>query len=133
MNGAGRLMDFIQNVKMSDDIKAPIWREGKKLGSGLVPYTMFLRQFDDVGQEEVLTEKYGLVNADDFRKLNIEFKSMVQKFVPGFENDLFFDVDWLGDEVPKFGVVSSMEEHPINKEAIALGVELVDEREEISI
>ena len=39
---------------------------------------------------------------------------MVQKFVPGFENDLYFDYDWLGDEVPKFGVVSSMEEHPIN-------------------
>ncbi len=58
MNGAGRLMDFIQNIKMSDDIKDPIWREGKKLGSGLVPYTMFLKQFDDVGQEEVLTEKY---------------------------------------------------------------------------
>ena len=128
MNGAGRLMDFIQNVKMSDDIKDPIWREGKKLGSGLVPYTMFLRQFDDVGQEEVLTEKYGLVNADDFRKLNIEFKSMVQKFVPGFENDLYFDVDWLGDEVPKFGVVSSMEEHPINKEAIALGYQPIPVR-----
>lgn len=121
MNGAGRLMDFIQNIKMSDDWKEPIWNEGKKLGSGLVPYTMFLKQFDDVGQEEVLTEKYGLTNADDFRKLNIEFKSMVQKFVPGFENDLFFDYDWLGDEVPKFTVVSSPEEHPINKEAIAVG------------
>ncbi len=40
-----------------------------------------------------------------FRKLNIDFLSMLQKFVPGFENDLHLDYDWLGAEVPKFSVI----------------------------
>ena len=31
MNGAGRLMDFVQNMKMSDDKITPLQREGKKL------------------------------------------------------------------------------------------------------
>ena len=45
---------------------------------------------------------------------------MVQKFIPGFENDLYVDRDWLGDPVPKFSVISSMSENPINKVAAEL-------------
>jgi len=121
MNGTGRLMDFVQNMKMSDDKKGPLLKEGNKLLSNLVPYTKFLSQFEDLGSKEIETEKYGLVNADDFRKLNFEFKSMVQKNIPGFENNLPLQKDWLGDENPKFSVISSMEEHPANIEAIRIG------------
>ena len=121
MNGSARLMDFIQNMRMSDDKVDPALREGKKILSGLVPFAMFLNQFEDLGSKEIASEKYGVVNADDFQKLNLEFKSMVQKMVPGFENDLYFNYDWLGDEAPKFSVLSSIEEDPINKEAIAIG------------
>ena len=71
--------------------------------------------------QKVETEKYGLVNADDFRKLNMEFKSMVQKNIPGFENDLYLDRDWLGDVVAKFSVISSYTEDPVNIEAAKIG------------
>ena len=46
---------------------------------------------------------------------------MIQKNIPGFENDLFLDRDWLGLPVPKFGVLSSMTEHPANVEAAKIG------------
>jgi hypothetical protein len=46
---------------------------------------------------------------------------MVQKNIPGFENDLYLDRDWLGLPVPKFNVLSSMEEHPVNIEAAKIG------------
>ena len=77
--------------------------------SGLVPFTTFLSQFEDLGKLMTNeTESYKISNKDDFRKLNIEFKSMIQKMIPGFENDLYVDRDWLGDPVPKFSVISSM-------------------------
>ena len=108
MNGAGRLADFYQNLKMSSDKTEPLKYEGKKMLSGLVPFTTFLSQFEDLGKAETNEyESYGISNADDFRKLNIEFKSMIQKMIPGFENDLYFDRDWLGDIVPKFSIISS--------------------------
>ena len=132
MNGAGRLMDFVQNMKLSDDKKGPLLKEGKKLLSNLTPYTKFLSQFEDLGSKEIETEKYGLVNADDFRKLNFEFKSMVQKNIPGFENNLFLQKDWLGDEVPKFSVLSSPEEHPINEEARRIGYKPIPVRKKYS-
>jgi len=132
MNGTGRLVDFIQNMKMSDDKLDPTIREGKKLLSNLVPFSKFLSQFEDVGQKEVLTEKYGLVNADDLKKLNFEFKSMVQKNIPGFENDLILEKDWLGDVVPKHSVISSMEEHPINIEAIRIGYKPIPVRKKFA-
>ena len=46
---------------------------------------------------------------------------MLQKFIPGFENDLKFKTDWLGDEVMKFGMFTDMEEHAVNKEARTIG------------
>ena len=120
MNGAGRLMDLIQNIKYANDKTIPLQNEAKRIVSGLVPYTTFLAQFEDLGSDEIETEGYKIANKDDFRKLNIEFKSMVQKFIPGFENDLYVDRDWLGDPVPKFSVISSMSENPINKVAAEL-------------
>jgi len=121
LNGAGRLTDLVSHMKMSNDPKEVLALEGKKIISGLVPFTMLLSYFDDLGSEEINTENYGLVNRDDFRKLNIEFKSMVQKNIPGFENDLYLDKDWLALPVPKFSVLSSMEEHPVNIEAAKIG------------
>mgnify|MGYP003346972595 CR=1 FL=1 len=64
MNGAGRLMDFIQNLKYSDNIMEPIKTEGKRLLSGLVPYTTFLSQFEDLGSDVIETEGYKISNKD---------------------------------------------------------------------
>jgi len=121
LNGAGRLTDLVSNMKMSNKPSEVFVKEGKKIISGMVPFTMLLSYFDDLGSEKIETENYGLVNRDDFRKLNIEFKSMVQKNIPGFENDLYLDKDWLAMPVPKFNVLSSMEEHPVNIEAAKIG------------
>ena len=117
LNGAGRLSDLVSNMKMSSNKSEVVAREGKKIISGMIPGAMLLSYFDDFASEKIETENYGLVNKDDFRKLNIEFKSMIQKNIPGLENELFLDRDWLGLPVPKFGFVSSMEEHPVNIEA----------------
>jgi len=134
MNGAGRLADFYQNLKMSSDKTEPLKYEGKKMLSGLVPFTTFLSQFEDLGKAETKEyESYGISNADDFRKLNIEFKSMIQKMIPGFENDLYFDRDWLGDIVPKFSIISTINESKINKEAIEIGYKPIPVRKKIAI
>ena len=121
LNGAGRLSDLVSHMKMATDKSEVALREGKKILSGLVPFGMLLSQFEDLGSKKIETEKYGLVNADDFRKLNMEFKSMVQKNIPGFENDLYLDRDWLGDVVRKFSVISSYTEDPVNIEAAKIG------------
>ena len=121
MQGAARLIDVISMMRMSNTGSDIAFKEFKKLTTGLVQYTTFLKQFDDYGQEKVDSEKWGLRNADDFAKLNLEFKSMLQKFIPGFENDLKFKTDWLGDEVMKFGMLTDMEEHAVNKEARTIG------------
>ena len=121
LNGAGRLSDLTSHMKMSNDKSEVALREGKKILSGLVPWSMLLSQFEDLSSKKIETEKYGLVNADDFRKLNMEFKSMVQKNIPGFENDLYLDRDWLGDPVRKFAVISSFTEDPVNIEAAKIG------------
>jgi len=92
-----------------------------------------LSYFDDLGSEKIETENYGLVNRDDFRKLNIEFKSMIQKNIPGLENDLYLDKDWLAMPVPKFGVVSSMEEHPVNVEAAKIGYNPIKPRKKMAV
>ena len=121
MQGAARLIDVIAMMRMSNTGSDIAFREFKKLTSGLAQYTVFLNQFNDFGQEKVDSEKWGLRNADDFAKLNLDFKSMLQKFIPGFENDLKFKTDWLGDEVMKFGMLTDMEEHAVNKEARKIG------------
>ena len=121
MQGAARLVDVIAMMRMSNTGSDIAFREFKKLTSGLAQYTVFLNQFNDFGQEKVDSEKWGLRNADDFAKLNLDFKSMLQKFIPGFENDLKFKTDWLGDEVMKFGMLTDMEEHAVNKEARKIG------------
>ena len=121
LNGAGRLSDLTSHMKMATDKGEVALREGKKILSGLVPWGMLLSQFEDLSSKKIETEKYGLVNADDFRKLNMEFKSMVQKNIPGFENDLYLDRDWLGDPVRKFAVISSFTEDPVNIEADKIG------------
>ena len=42
---------------------------------------------------------------------------MILRNVPGFENDLELDYDWLGDEKEKFGLITTIKEHPVNVEA----------------
>jgi len=134
MNGAARLADLYQNMKMSDNKLEPLQYEGKKLLSNLVPFQMILSQFEDLGQKKTNEfEKYGITNADDFRKLNIEFKSMVQKNIPGFENDLPLDRDWLGDVVPKFSIISSISEDDVNKEAREIGYKPIPVRKKLPV
>lgn len=134
MNGAGRLADFYQNMKMSSDKTEVLAYEGKKLLSGLVPFQTILAQFEDLGKAETNEfESYGISNADDFRKLNFEFKSMIQKNIPGFENDLYFDRDWLGDVVPKFSVISTINESEINKEAQKIGYQPTPVRKKLEV
>jgi hypothetical protein len=133
LNGAGRLADLTSNMKMSNTKSEVVIREGKKIISGLVPFSMLLSYFDDLGSEKIETENYGLVNRDDFRKLNIEFKSMIQKNIPGLENDLYLDKDWLAMPVPKFGVISSMEEHPVNIEAAEIGYSPIKPRKKMAV
>ena len=133
LNGAGRLSDLVSNMKMSDNPSEVIWKEGKKIVSGLVPFQTLLNQFEDFGSDKVETNNYGIANADDFRKLNFEFKSMIQKNIPGFENDLYFDRDWLGQESPKFSVISSMTEDPINKEARMIGYQPIKLRQKYPV
>ena len=133
LNGAGRLTDLVSNMKMSNTKSEVIAKEGKRIISGMTPYSMLLSYFDDLGSEKIQTENYGLVNKDDFRKLNFEFKSMIQKYIPGLENELFIDRDWLGLAVPKFGFVSSMEEHPVNVEAAKVGYSPIKPRKKMMV
>jgi len=117
MQGTSRLLDLINSLKMSNNAWEPALREFKKMGAGLVPYTMFLKQFNDLSQEKTDSLKWGLTNTDDFKKLNMEFMSYVLRNIPGLENNLHLDHDWLGDEVQKFGVLTSIKSHPVNEEA----------------
>ena len=115
--GTSRLVDMISHLKMSKDKGQVVKEYGKKMGASVFPFQVFLNQFEDIGQEKVKTEKFGIVNRDDFQKLNLEFKSMIQKNFPGFENDLPLRRDWLGDPEMKFSVFSTYTEDPINIEA----------------
>jgi len=133
MQGAARLIDAIAMMRMGNTGWGVAEREAKKLVSGLVPYTTFLNQFNDLGQAKKETEKWGLRNVDDFAKLNLEFKSIVQKNIPGFENNLRLKTDWLGDEVQKFGMITDIEEHPINKEARKINYNPTKVRKKISV
>ena len=121
LTSTGRLMDLIQSAKLSSSPGEVVIQEGKKIITNVVGFGTLLNQFEDLGSNKIQTSNYGLVNEDDFRKLNFEFKSMLQKNIPGFENDLYLDLDWLGEPIPKFSVMSSMTEHPVNKEAIKIG------------
>jgi len=58
---------------------------------------------------------------------------MIRKNIPGLENDLFIDRDWLGLAVPKFGFVSSMEEHPVNVEAAKVGYSPIKPRKKMMV
>ena len=116
MQGTARLIDVYTSMKMSDN-KAPIvMKEFKKMMAGQVPYTTFLKQFNDLGSEKVDSEKWGLVNKDDFNKLNLSFLEMIKKQIPGAENDLEVATDFLGDEVMKQGMVSGIKVHPLINE-----------------
>ena len=116
MQGTARLVDVYTSMKMSND-KFPIAeKEFKKLMAGQVPYSTFLNQFNDLGSEKVDSEKWGLVDKDDFNKLNISFLEMIKKKIPGAENDLPIAVDFLGDEVMKQGMISGIKVHPLVKE-----------------
>ena len=117
MQGTSRLIDLISKIKMSKDVAQPIKEEAKKVGSTFVPYQFLLKQFNDLGQAETDSKKWGLRNTDDFKKLAFEFKSFIQRNIPGFENDLELDYDWLGDEIEKFGPITTIKEHPVNAEA----------------
>lgn len=131
--GSSKLIDMISHLKMSEDKDMVLKEYGKKMVASSTPFMTFLNQFEDLGKEEIETEKYGIVNKDDFVKLNIEFKDMIQKNFPGFENDLPLDVDWLGDPRPKFSVLSSYTEDPINIEAAIIGYEPRPPRKKIQI
>lgn len=117
MQGTSRLLDLISKIRMSKDVVKPITEELKRTGSTFVPYQFLLKQFNDLGQAETDSKKWGLRNTDDFRKLAFEFKSLIQRNIPGFENDLELDHDWLGDELEKFGPLTTIKEHPVNAEA----------------
>jgi len=117
MQGTSRLIDVISRIKMSKNIAEPIGKEFKKVGSTFVPFQFLLKQFNDLGQAETDSKKWGLRDTDDFRKLGFEFWSFIQRNIPGFENDLELDHDWLGDEMEKFGPITTIKEHPVNAEA----------------
>ena len=117
MQGTSRLLDVISRIKMSKDVAEPIGEEFKKVGSTFVPFQFLLKQFNDLGQAETDSKKWGLRNTDDFKKLAFELWSFVQRNIPGFENDLELDHDWLGDEIEKFGPITTIKEHPVNAEA----------------
>ena len=121
MQGAANLVDLISNMRMSNTASEVAGRELKNIGSRMVPGTMFLKQFNDLARDKKQYEKWGLRNTDDFSKLAIEFKSLIQKFIPGLENDLYLKRDWLGDLVQKFGMLTDIEERAANKEAKAIG------------
>ena len=131
--GTSRLVDMISHLKMSKDKDLVAKEYGKKMGASVFPFQTFLNQFEDLGEAEVKSEKYGIINRDDFVKLNIEFKDMIQKNFPGFENDLPLNRDWLGDERFKFSVMSSYTEDPINAEAAKIGYFPTPVRKRISI
>ena len=131
--GTSRLVDMISHLKMSKDKDLVAKEYGKKMGASVFPFQTFLNQFEDLGEAEVKSEKYGIINRDDFVKLNIEFKDMIQKNFPGFENDLPLNRDWLGDERMKFSVMSSYTEDPINAEAAKIGYFPTPVRKRISI
>ena len=116
MQGTARLIDVYTSMKMSKN-KAPIaFKEFKKMMAGQIPYSTFLKQFNDLGSEKVDSEKWGLVNKDDFNKLNLSFVEMIKKQIPGAENDLEVSTDFLGDEVMKQGMFSGIKVHPLIKE-----------------
>ena len=131
--GSSRLIDMISHLKMSKDKDLVAKEYGKKMGASVFPFQTFLNQFEDLGDEEIKSEKYGIINRDDFVKLNIEFKDMIQKNFPGFENDLPLNRDWLGDERMKFSVFSSYTEDPINVEAAKIGYYPTPVRKKIQI
>ena len=116
MQGTARLIDIYTSMKMSNNDGPIVIKEFKKLMAGQVPYTTFLNQFNDLGSEKVDSEKWGLVNKDDFNKLNLSFIEMIKKKIPGAENDLPIQVDFLGDEVMKQGMLSGIKVHPLVKE-----------------
>jgi len=79
MQGTARLVDVYTSIKMSDNDGPIVMKEFKKMMAGQVPYTTFLNQFNDLGSEKVDSEKWGLVNKDDFNKLNLSFIEMIKK------------------------------------------------------
>jgi hypothetical protein len=116
MQGTAQLVDVYTSIKMSDNDGPIIFKEFKKMMAGQVPYSTFLNQFNDLGSEKVDSEKWGLVNKDDFNKLNLSFIEMIKKKIPGVENDLPVQTDFLGDEVMKQGMLSGIKVHPLIKE-----------------
>jgi len=116
MQGTATLIDLYTSMKMSDNNGPIIMKQFKKMMAGQVPYSTFLKQFNDVGSEKVDSEKWGLVNKDDFNKLNLSFVEMIKKSIPGAENDLEVATDFLGDEVMKQGMLSGIKVHPLINE-----------------
>ena len=116
MQGTARLVDVYTSMKMSNDKFSIAEKEFKKLMAGQIQYSTFLNQFNDLGSEKVDSEKWGLVDKDDFNKLNVSFLEMIKKKIPGAENDLPIAVDFLGDEVMKQGMISGIKVHPLVKE-----------------
>ena len=116
MQGAARLIDVYTSIKMSKNKGTIAFKEIKKLMAGQVQYTQFLSQFNDLGSKKFNSEKWGLVNLDDFKKLNLTFIEMIKSKIPGLENDLPVATDFLGDEVQKYGMFSGMKTHPLVNE-----------------
>jgi len=116
MQGTARLIDVYTSIKMSNNGFDIAKKEAKKLMAGQVPYSTFLNQFNDLGSEKVDTEKWGIVNKDDFKKLNLSFIEMIKSKIPGAENDLKVSTDFLGDPVQKHGMISGIKTHPLIKE-----------------
>ena len=133
MQGTARLIDVYTSIKMSNNGFDIAKKEAKKLMSGQIPYSTFLNQFNDLGSEKVESDKWGFVNKDDFKKLNLSFIEMIKSKIPGAENDLKVSTDFLGDEVQKHGMISGIKTHPIIKEYKDLEIVPGTIRKKISI
>ena len=122
MQGTARLIDVYTSVKMSNSGFDIIKKEAKKLATGQIPYSTFLNQFNDLGSEKVEDAKWGFVNKDDFKKLNLSFIEMIKSKIPGAENDLPVSTDFLGDPVQKHGMITPIKTHPLINEYRKLNI-----------
>ena len=122
MQGTARLIDVYTSIKMSNNGFDIAKKEAKKLMSGQIPYSTFLNQFNDLGSEKVKDDKWGFVNKDDFKKLNLSFIEMIKSKIPSAENDLPITTDFLGDSVQKHGMITPIKTHPLINEYKKLNI-----------
>ena len=67
--GTSSLVDTISQLKMSEDKGQVLEERGKKMAASVFPFGVFLNQFEDLGKDKINSEKFGIVNRDDFSKI----------------------------------------------------------------